>query len=367
MSQLAPAAFGGLRPIATDDYLLAALATTSEPGVTATTLKKMLSPIFSHRCPNRALGALIDAGLARLAANGLADHSGKGRWRATPAAVSTACSWDPAASPPVWNRLRDLALIARAFNLDLATPDREALLRSADHLTALVLAHGYRLTLDRPLPSLAEVRTALVWSAFEQMRGKPVGPLRKRPLTGNTVTLVILADLCDAAPTGSPATLVKRLAARLVGAPRVGTQMLRIGILRTAWDRANAEAEVPCPPEPAAAPIATVPPPPDDLATFAATVDRIARASTTGRFGDDRVFISHIWRQFTSSQTDRSSSLDGFKRRLVEAHRAGLLTLSKADLPAVLDPKDVCDSLTLAQATDSDLHGWHFVRIRVMP
>lgn len=81
-----------------------------------------------------------------------------------------------------------------------------------------------------------------------------------------------------------------------------------------------------------------------DLTDFAATVRSVARRCPTGRFGDDLVFISHVWRQLRDEPRFHRLGLDGFKAKLVEANRADLLTLSRADLVQVMNPDDVRES-----------------------
>jgi hypothetical protein len=82
-------------------------------------------------------------------------------------------------------------------------------------------------------------------------------------------------------------------------------------------------------------------PEPFDLASFAALVLEAARKSRTGRFGEDRVFIHHAWKQF--HKLHRSSGLDeeGFKQKLLDANRARLLSLVRADLAPLLNRADV--------------------------
>jgi hypothetical protein len=76
----------------------------------------------------------------------------------------------------------------------------------------------------------------------------------------------------------------------------------------------------------------------EDLPTFAERVLRAARTSATGRFGDDRVFISHVWRAMGG--LDEQS----FKNRLVEANQKRLLSLTRADMVELMDPTDVAAS-----------------------
>ena len=78
-----------------------------------------------------------------------------------------------------------------------------------------------------------------------------------------------------------------------------------------------------------------------DLEDFANTVLSVARKALTGRFGDNKVFISHVWRQLADEPRFARLGLDGFKAKLVDANRADLLTLSRADLYQELDPVDL--------------------------
>ena len=92
-------------------------------------------------------------------------------------------------------------------------------------------------------------------------------------------------------------------------------------------------------------------PEPFDLEMFANTVKAVARTSPTGRFGDNKVFISHVWRQVRHEPQFAPLGLDGFKAKLVEANRENLLVLSRADMPEVLPPSDLDDSETTYQNT----------------
>jgi hypothetical protein len=83
-----------------------------------------------------------------------------------------------------------------------------------------------------------------------------------------------------------------------------------------------------------------------DLEDFANTVLSVARQCPTGRFGDNKVFISHVWRQLRDEPRFARLGLSGFKAKLVDANRADRLTLSRADLVQVMDPTDVRESET---------------------
>lgn len=83
-----------------------------------------------------------------------------------------------------------------------------------------------------------------------------------------------------------------------------------------------------------------------DLDAFARTVEAVARTCPTGWFGDNKVFISHVYRHLGNEPAFVGMSIDAFKSRLVEANRSDLLRLSRADLVSVMDPNDVKASET---------------------
>lgn len=90
---------------------------------------------------------------------------------------------------------------------------------------------------------------------------------------------------------------------------------------------------------------------------FAARVLSAARASKTGRFGREKVFISHVLRQL-AREGEVLGDEEAFKTRLVEVHRRHLLSLSRADLVEAMKPEDVAESETrYMNAT------FHFVRL----
>jgi hypothetical protein len=93
--------------------------------------------------------------------------------------------------------------------------------------------------------------------------------------------------------------------------------------------------------------------PRDDLPAFAARVLDVARQTRTGRFGDNKVFISHVLRALGSKE-----DVEALKGRVLEAHRARLLTLARADLVEAMDPRDVAESeVRYLHAT------FHFIRL----
>ena len=83
-----------------------------------------------------------------------------------------------------------------------------------------------------------------------------------------------------------------------------------------------------------------------------------ARTCPTGRFGDNKVFISHVWRQLKDEAQFAPLGLTGFKEKLIEANREKLLALSRADMYEVLPPDDLDASETTHLGTV-----YHFILV----
>ncbi len=84
----------------------------------------------------------------------------------------------------------------------------------------------------------------------------------------------------------------------------------------------------------------------------------VARSSPSGRFGDDRIFVIHVWRALQNDPAFISIGLEDFKRRLAEANNARLLNLSRADMVEAMDPEDVRLSEIVHLGAS-----FHFVRV----
>jgi hypothetical protein len=77
---------------------------------------------------------------------------------------------------------------------------------------------------------------------------------------------------------------------------------------------------------------------------FAQSAFDAAKATKTGRLGDTKVFISHVWETFQRQNPDQAGTLDEFKQRLIEANRQRNISLSRADMGYALNQKDVSTS-----------------------
>lgn len=91
---------------------------------------------------------------------------------------------------------------------------------------------------------------------------------------------------------------------------------------------------------------------------FAARVKAAAASCETGRFGDDKVFVVHVWRVLKETRDFRGLDFPTFKTRLAEANNLRLLDLARADLVPAMNPEDV--GLSEIQHLGAT---FHFIRI----
>lgn len=217
-----------------------------------------------------------------------------------------------------------------------------------ERMRAAVLALLFQLD-TKDLPTLKAVGEALVW--------RELGVKTRERLTGAAVLRLFVNRVLGTAKSLDPEKALEQRANQAVGARRGKADEFQAAILRrwiagleiapAAKPRADA-APAPNPPK-------VVEPLDDDA--FATRVLDAARASKTGRFGDNKVFISHVFRKLLQEGAVADDA-DAFKGRLVSAHRNGLLSLSRADLVEAMNPEDVESSEARYLSAS-----FHFVRI----
>ncbi|WP_165247070.1 hypothetical protein [Paludisphaera soli] len=323
-------------PTPTDALILARLLLAGANGAKAGDLRKDLEPILGRRWPGTELASVIDRALIKLAAAGLVVQR-PGRTKRAPATFAATDEGRLAAlaflgvealperPKPTWAGLKKSLLTARALGLDPgAATARDDVLRAVllDRQAALGLGGT---------PTLKQAKEA--WTR------KHLGLGPKEKVTLETVQAALFRRALAGTPTASaPAkgTLDLLLAERL-GAPGKPFKTLRDEVVRR-W----AEGD----PGVAAAPTTEAdsePPasPALDLAAFAARVREAAKGCRTGRHGEDKVFVVHVWRALQHDPSFRGGDFALFKKRLAEANNARLLSLSRADLVQAMNPEDV--------------------------
>jgi hypothetical protein len=326
---------------AVGSLILTRMLTVGEKGESAANIKKNLEPLLAHRWAGAELTEQIDQTLSDLAALGLVTHLPAKTKKAVLKYVPTAEGRRHALEflgvaqlkpKTTWAILKKTYLPARAVGVPASSEALFKTMASEANFQAILLKQQYGLSVAE-IPKPDETINALAWKlmGFE-------GETRKFNLE-NIKTALLNRESGDERATKSKKAATKLLAKRS-GAKSDNPKELRDAVVRGWID----QSENP--------PLS--PPPP----AFAERVKAAARACSTGRFGDNKVFISHIWRVVQSDPAFRTMDLPAFKERLAEANNARLLDLSRADLVQAMDPNDVDESeVHYLNAT------FHFVRI----
>ncbi len=314
--------------------VLARLLVPGKRGLTRAELKKNLEPFFQHRQTPTAFDDMLTGALAALDSAGLISAKplalkDEGRKRAL-----EFLGIDTLPARLNWKGVKDSFLLARALDLKDRTPETRKRLTTADGLRAALLSKSHALA-GGEVPTLPRALQALAW--------KQLGVESSEPFTVHAVLARVLG--IDGKPDRKK--IGELLPAKAVTARNTKPDELRLAAIRRWLDGAGPPLADPARSDSAF-----------NLAGFAEAVSEAARSAPTGRFGEHKVFISHVWRWLQEQRAFPTMDEAQFKTRLVEANRAGLLALSRADLVEAMDPEDVRTSETAyLNAT------FHFVQV----
>ncbi|WP_404364705.1 hypothetical protein ACIHQR_31090 [Corallococcus coralloides] len=306
-----------------------ATRTDAKPG-TRNALAKTLQAFVEHHWSRGEWTERFDSLVERLLDTGLVQKRSSASLTLTAQGRQQALKFLRVDSPKglTWKRVRQQYLLAK----DLGLPTSKAALArlsNADGMRALLLKRAHQVE-GPELPTLAQVRDRLLW--------RKLGVETHEKFTLRAAQAHLLGKLLEQ-EVGDPKRGVEQLAARAVGASRVDAEALRLATLRK-WVLTE---KTPAPGKKPAQGVAVDAPreaAPSDPASFAKNVLRVARALPTGRFGDDKVFISHVWKAMQPGWVSR----EAFDSALLEANRKRHLTLTRADLVSVMNPADVAES-----------------------
>jgi hypothetical protein len=338
---------------AISSLVLARLLVAGDKDQSTSQIKKDLEPLLAHRLADGILSERIDRTLAELESIGLvALVCPKGRKAAIKVRLTVdgrqrgleflgVTQLKPKTS---WASIKKTHLPACALGISDLSDAMIKVLSADTGFKAMLLTKQFKLPLAG-CPTLKDATSALSW--------KLIGFDLTKPFSVAAVQKALLdRELGDNCPANSKKAIDRLLAQRL-GARRDDSEELRAMVVRGWIDREDFDEKSP--------PLPKLPPLKFNLSSFAERVKAAARACKTGRFGDSKVFIAHVWRAFQSDQSDsafRNMGLAAFKERLAEANNTRLLDLSRADLVQAMDPDDVRESeVHYLNAT------FHFVRI----
>jgi len=300
------------------DLILARLL-PAKASVAPKKLREDLTPLFRNAPPTDSINAV----LASLRVAGLVTPKGQrltaeGRTRAL--AYLGVTELPPKAN---WNTVKAKYLVPKALGLPL-TSDAKAY-SEAKKLAPLLLKRKHGL----PVGTGSSLKDVFAAIACQQ--------LGYRDYTKLEELLPLL--LGKAIGSNEPLTMsrAENVARVLLDAPKPGMEGLR-AIALAELTNIGARSSI-------------VPPEPFDLEAFANTVLAVARKSPSGRFGDNKVFINHVWRQTKDEPQFPTLNLPAFKEKLIEATRENLLTLSRADMYEELPASDLDEAETAYQNT----------------
>jgi hypothetical protein len=339
-----------------EEIVLARLLTAKDGSDTASKIAKDLAPLAAHRWRGTAWTETLERALNDLEADGALERGGRGRVGLTPAGRQRARAFLGLAESHKalrWTAVRDGQLVARALGMQGSPTEAARRISKGDGLRAELLAQRFGVALDGT-PTLAQVQAAIGWKLLE--RGADPQLVARVPRKTSFDKTVVLGALVSSRLGLSSArdgrTAFSIATAQAAGSPKDDVRKLREALLQRLLD--------PAPPVPQASPTPeqlmpslderralSVPPPARpvlDLTSFAEMALEAARRSDTGRFGEDRVLISHAWRQFQRDHPHGGLDEAGFKQRLLEANRERFLSLVCADMAPLLDQTDVAAS-----------------------
>jgi hypothetical protein len=333
------------------ELTLVRLLAAGEKGELASKVRKDLEPLLSPRWSGAELADLLDQATDELESAGrVVRRPGRSK-RAAPRFALTdegrrralevlgVAELRPRAT---WASLRKTYLPAMVMGLPASGESAFKAMSFDPTFRAVLLKRQYDLP-TAEVPRLDDAIDALAWKliGFEGVSRKFDAKAVKAALLNRELGDGRAADFKKAAG---------RLVARGAGARRDDGKELRDAVLR-AWI-ARGEPEAPAPPSPDEAR------PEMDSSVMAERVKAAARDCPTGRYGDRKVFIAHLWDRLRTEPGFVAMDLDGFKRALAEANNLRLIDLARADLIQAMDPEDV---------RRSEVHylgaTFHFVRI----
>lgn len=324
--------------------VLARLLPVGEKGDNPAKIRKDLEPLLEHRWSGNVLTEVLDRTLIKLTTRGLVARPPAKSKKAVPAVLLTPegrqtvlaslnVSQLPAKPKPTWAALKKSLLLARSLGL----PAPGQTLSSDVGFKAAVLRQKFGL----PLGDYPDIKSVKL-----ELTRKLLGMDPKEKITLETVQAAVFRRELGEHRPADPKKVLDRLVSKHLGARRDDGKELRDAVLR-GWISRSIDQ-----------PDRRLSASPSGLASFVQRVRAAAEECPSGRFGDDKVFIIHVWRALQNDADFRGMDLPAFKQRLAEANNARLLDLSRADLVQAMDPDDVL----LSEVTYLNA-AFHFIRI----
>lgn len=347
--------------------LLVRVACAGTAGITRAGLRTDIAPLVEHRLTPAEWRQSLDELVFILLTEGQVVTQ-RMRLTITETGLAAAVRFLGAPIPArsEWSAVRDVLLVGRALGVEVAQAPRRKKLESAQGLRGAILESSFGLPSAKS-KSVTGLRDTLARKAAPKA-GNPSGQ-RNASASSRTTRARRAVEKLLRRPRefASDAALLAELAAEQVGAQETSVLSLRKAILRKLLGRPadvqkseephGTVAPRPAPsrptggrPQDASAPV--------ELTVFCREVASAARACAEGWPGNRRAYIATVWERLAQSRPEWRLTIDTFKARLLDAHKAGALTLAYADLPS----KDTIE-LVHASAVRDRNNAWHFIRI----
>lgn len=312
------------------DLVLAWLLTRAEGKGARSGVSSALKPFTAHRWSAGEWSTHLDEALEALETGGFIEQTARKGLGLTKEGKARGLKFLglERAKGLSWKTLRLTHLTALSLGLPSAQGEKFG---KVGHLRA-VLVQKQR--------GLGRVGTRTLKQVQDELCWKQLGVTTDKPFTLAAAQSFLLGQVAESSRELKASQAMEQLAARQAGARRTDAESLRQAIVQS-WLLPTSEP-VEAKPAAPSAPAPKAPPQEEALPAFAERVLHTARTATSGRFGEDRVFISHVWRAMGEPSLDERT----FKNRLIEANQKRLLSLSRADMVDVMNSADVSASET---------------------
>lgn len=332
-----------------ENLIIVRLLVAAQKGVTVKAVAKDIFPMVEGRRTrpewDRVLGEIVGA----LEASGHLSRNSRGAMTPTEKGRKQALDFLGITTLPAqtkWMTLRNTHLIAKTLGLSLKTAGDKKKLGTAGGLRAAIIKKEYALPIA-DFPTITQAVEALAW--------KEIGVGTQASFAKNAVICCLLNRILELEHQLDLTQIKQAIPAKALGARKGDVNGLRLAVLRKlVEDDAMEDGVEIAEPEPGEA---------FDLKRFAGDILRTAGDCRSGRFGDDLVFISHVWNEFKRKHPGYGLDEAEFKIKLTDANRARFLDLSRADLVEAMNMDDVSASEIEYMIDGKKAAVFNFVRI----
>jgi hypothetical protein len=229
---------------------------------------------------------------------------------------------------PNWKAIKDNYLPCCALGLAPGDPKTKAAIApSRGSIKGPLLRNHFQ------LPIVAMPTASLAFDAIIcQYLGVSSERLTLPKLKGLLLSRALGLSSVETIENASRSALIKASGAHRADVASLKQALVSAWLASTSPTKASPAAVAPQAPP---APLAKTPA--FDLATFAFKIKNLAHSAYAKRFGENKVFICSLWDMANADRIWPNLTETEFKQKLIEANRAGLLKLSRADLVAAMD------------------------------